>query len=357
MTPYSDLPATAFWRPSVAEIPPEDVAGLWSPKFAIRPEHRIATAGSCFAQHFSAALVARGYRWLDAEPAPPLMKETARRAFNYGVFSFRTGNIYTLRMLRQWLRWAVADAMPQEVWQAGGRYFDPFRPAIEPGGFDSLDDLRQSRRAVLAAIRRAVDEADVLVFTLGLTESWRNRRSGIEYPMCPGTAAGTFDAAEHAFHNHRADDIWSDLRGVLALLARRNRTLRLLLTVSPVPLTATASGRHVLTATTYSKSVLRCVAGQAAEDLPQVDYFPSYEIITGTPFRGRFYADNLRSVLPEGVAFVMDSFFRDQARVFGAADDAAVTASPVARKRTRTAPAAPAGKVICEEAMLDAFAR
>ena len=40
-----------------------------------------------------------------------------------------------------------------------------------------------------------------------------------------------------------------------------NPDLRFLLTVSPVPLTATASGQHVLTATTYSKSVLRSAAG------------------------------------------------------------------------------------------------
>ena len=43
--------------------------------------------------------------------------------------------------------------------------------------------------------------------------------------------------------------------------ARRTPKLRILLTVSPVPLTATAGDDHVLLATTYSKSVLRAGRG------------------------------------------------------------------------------------------------
>ena len=78
-----------------------------------------------------------------------------------------------------------------------------------------------------------------------------------------------------------------------------------------MPLTATASGRHVLTATTYSKSVLRAVAGEAADRHEFVDYFPSFEIITSPVFGGAFFEANRRTVAPAGVEFVMSTFFRE----------------------------------------------
>ena len=66
-------------------------------------------------------------------------------------------------------------------------------------------------------------------------------------------------------------------------------------------------------ATQAAKATLRSVAAEAVADDPLVDYFPSYEIITHPAYRGRFFAPNLRSVLPEGVDHVMTQFFRDQA--------------------------------------------
>jgi len=318
VTPYDDLPAGSFWRPAVAERAPLQIDQLWTPKFPIAPRDRTVTAGSCFAQHIGRALAARGYSWIDAEPAPAGLPEAERGRHHYGTFSFRTGNIYTTNMLAQWLDWAFGDTPPPEdLWEKDGRFFDPFRPAVEPGGFVSREDALASRAVTLAAIRRAVTQADVFVFTLGLTEAWRHSRSGVEYAICPGTLAGKFRPRFHRFVNHGHDAVLGRMRDALAMLRAQNPALRVLLTVSPVPLTATASGVHVLAATSYSKSVLRAVAGTLAEEDPGTDYFPSYEIITGIPFRSMFHAANLRSVLPEGVDFVMDSFFADQARVFG----------------------------------------
>ncbi len=347
--PYKSLPSRAFWKTAVGELSPFAVSGLWQPKFPVLPEHRIATAGSCFAQHIGRALAARGYGWFDAEPAPAIMHEADARDFNYGIFSFRTGNIYTTRMLRQWMEYAFDKAPPpDEVWTDGSRFFDPLRPLIEPGGFASREEMFAARAATLAAIRKAVGTADLFVFTMGLTESWANRETGLEYASCPGTAAGTYDPDQHVFINHRPAAIEADLRTALDVMRAANPDLRVLLTVSPVPLTATASGNHVLPATTWSKSALRAVAGMLAEDLDFVDYFPSYEIITAAPFRGMFFAPNMRSVLPEGVDFVMKNFFADQQAAFGRPKKA--------RKPGKKAPSGP-GAVKCEEELLNAFAK
>jgi hypothetical protein len=69
------------------------------------------------------------------------------------------------------------------------------------------------------------------------------------------------------------------------------------------------SGNHILVATMGSKSILRAVAGQIASQFNFVDYFPSYEIINSTPFRGSFFEPNQRNVNHSGVYHVMNSFF------------------------------------------------
>ncbi len=353
--PYVDLPETAFWKTAVAAQNPLQISDLWHPKFPIAPKHGVITAGSCFAQHFSRALVARGHNWIDAEPAPELLTDAQAAKFNFGVFSVRTGNIYTARMLRQWLSLAFDTAqVDADIWRTGARFFDPLRPTIEPDGFISEDELLQTREATLEAMRRAVQGADVFVFTMGLTECWRNKKTGFEYAMCPGTVAGEFDPARHEFVNQRYTGIARDMQACFKLLRRANPDLKILLTVSPVPLTATASGAHVLTATSHSKSTLRAVAGDLAADHEFVDYFPSYEIITHPAYRGMFYAPNQRSVIAQGVDHVMSQFFACQHRQFP-------WLARQARRRANENPkggeplAATARAVKCDEEMLNAF--
>lgn len=349
--PYSSLGPEAYWRSAVAEAGPHGLSGLWSPKFRIRPRDRIVTAGSCFAQHIGRALGARGYQWYDAEPAPPFLTPEDAYRFNYGVFSFRTGNIYTPKMLLQWLQLAFGTAdVPDEIWQEDGRFYDPLRPVIEPDGFASESELRAVRETTLAALRDAVRSADIFVFTLGLTECWENGETGLQYALCPGTVKGAqFDPSRHVFRNGGFRALFKELQQALRMMRAENPELRVLLTVSPVPLTATASDQHVLTATGYSKSVLRAIAGQMAAEYRFVDYFPSYEIITHPVFRGMYYAPNMRSVEQAGVDTVMGHFFADQARVFGA--------SKPPRRKAAPRPQARPDDVKCEEELLSAFAK
>jgi GSCFA family protein len=349
--PYENMGPEAYWKTAVAVPGAHGLTGLWTPKFAIRPDHRIVTAGSCFAQHIGNALADRGYLWTDCEAAPPYLLGKEARSFGYGIFSFRTGNIYTPSMLLQWLELAYgAREEVRELWETDGRFYDPLRPAIEPDGFASVQEVWAARQGTYAALRRAVETAHVFVFTLGLTERWHNRETGMEYALCPGTVAGTFDPDLHVFSNTNTKVAQRALTRAIRFARSKNPNLKVLLTVSPVPLTATASGGHVLTATQYSKSVLRAVAGMAAESSKHIDYFPSFEIITHPIFRGMFFAPNMRSVVPEGVATVMKHFFADQTRVFGAPK-----AGKTPAQTPDTAPLAEAD-IRCEEELLNAFA-
>lgn len=308
--PYKIKPERAFWRASVGSRHYADLADLWEP-MPLRKSDRIATAGSCFAQHIGNNLAARGAAFMDMEPAPPVFASSAEaRTWGYGVFSCRYGNIYTTRQLIQLFDEAHGNRTPLErVWQKQDRYFDALRVSVDPVGQDSPETVLALRLRHLEAVRRMFAELDVFVFTMGLTEGWENAEDGSMFAVAPGTVAGTYDPERHVFRNLRAAEIRTDMLAFWERLRAVNPGARMLLTVSPVPLAATATDNHVLVATTYSKSVLRAVAGELAEDVADIHYFPSYEIISSHPGRGMFFEPDLRNVNPFGVDFVMTHFF------------------------------------------------
>jgi len=84
--------------------------------------------------------------------------------------------------------------------------------------------------------------------------------------------------------------------------------VKILLTVSPVPLVATYEKRHVLVSNTVSKSVLRVAADEVERAFDNVIYFPSYEIITSPANSGKYYQDDLRRVTDIGIDHVMRVF-------------------------------------------------
>lgn len=307
-SPYQGLGARAYWRTGLAETdyPPVDI---YRAKWALSKQDKIVTAGSCFAQHVGRALRKNGFNVQDAEPAPAHIAPDQVTTHGYGMYSARYGNIYTTRQLRQLLDEAWGDAPAFDaIWRKDGRFYDALRPNIEPEGFVSEAAVREAREEHLAKVREVFTSADVFIFTLGLTEAWFHKPTGQVYPTAPGTIAGKFDDKIHDFVNFRLADVRADLVAALARLKKLNPNLRVLLTVSPVPLTATASDAHVLSATTYSKSVLRACTGELFADFPEVDYFPSYEIVTSTKAGTSFFETNLRSVTDAGVARVMAVF-------------------------------------------------
>lgn len=308
--PYENLEDRAYWRSGVAGPGIAGLSELYRPKFPIKPRHRIVTAGSCFAQHIARRLAERGFGYRDYEPAPALLPDDQRAAFGYGVYSARYGNLYTVRQLVQTFDRAFGRAEPRDqAWEHDGRCVDPFRPTIEPGGFESRTEMQAARDSHFEAVRRVFTESEIFIFTLGLTEAWENAEDGFVYPVCPGVAGGVFDPDRHRFRNFTYPEVMTDMEGFLERLAGVNPKARVMLTVSPVPLTATAAGGHVLSATTYSKAVLRAVAGDVASRHRHVDYFPSFEIVTTWANHGRFFEPNLRSVTSEGVDTVMGHFF------------------------------------------------
>ncbi len=310
--PYKSLPDNQFWRKSIANKPIYEVDPVNSMPFRIEKNDKVATAGSCFAQHIASRLSDADFSYFVTESAPKGMNLEEAKLKNYGVFSARYGNIYTARQLVQMFDRAYGRFTPLDtVWtHPKSGYVDPFRPQIESKGFLSHEALESSREVHLSCVRNMLEQSDVFIFTLGLTEAWVSKLDGAVFPLAPGVAGGTFDDEKYEFKNFSVDEVIGDLKDFVNRLYSVNPTCRVLLTVSPVPLIATYEQQHVLVSTTYSKSVLRVAAQQICSLFENVSYFPSFEVITGNYNKGNYFEEDLRSVRKEGVDHVMRLFFR-----------------------------------------------
>ena len=313
--PYEDLPERQFWKKAIGERYPLAIDQLYDKKYPISINDGIATCGSCFAQHIGRRLQASGFNYLDVEKAPDTIPAQERVANGYGIYSARYGNVYTSTQLLQLTERALGQRKYDEVWalppdKSGSIWYaDPFRPNLTPVGYATPAEMFAEQKRHLASVRELFTQLDIFIFTMGLTEHWYNKTTGAAYPISPGITAGKFDPDIHAFRNLNYEETMRDMLIFIELMKGINPNFKMLLTVSPVPLTATAENRHVLVSTIHSKSILRAVAGELASRFDFIDYFPSFEIVMSPPFRGMFFQNNMRSVHEQGVDFVMSHFF------------------------------------------------
>lgn len=309
--PYKSIPSTSWWSKSVASKNPTDIDTQVTSKFKIKKSDKIATAGSCFAEKITTALKNKNYNYFITEKAPKFIDEKTKARWNYETFTARYGNVYTCRQLLQLLQRSFNKINPKSeeiYWKKN--YYDPLRPFIQPNGFTSLNALLEDRKYHLEMVQKMFQETNIFIFTMGLTESWVHKPSGITYPVCPGCSYGEFQSNKYSYVNSGVQQTSNDLDSFISKLKEINPNCKIILTVSPVPLIATMSPSGVARSTTYSKSVLRCVAEEMVLKWDHVDYFSSYEVITGTFNQKSYFSENKRHIEPIGVDHVMKLFFR-----------------------------------------------
>lgn len=308
--PYQSLPEERLWRSAVSErvwtaLEPGCING-----FRIQPGEKLASLGSCFAANVVKHLRKQGHPVFFAEQAPTAMSVKDAEARSYFEFSVRAGNVYTSAQLVELFEQALGLRAPIEDFYtaADGSVFDLLRPSIEPGGYASLHEAKADRLHHLQCVKRMIERMQVFVFTMGLTEGWKHRSRGFHYPVCPGTVAGRFDASQHAPVQLRFTEVLSQMQRVVSLIRSKNPACKIVLTVSPVALSATHQARHVLVATLGAKSVLRAVAEELCQQDPGICYFPSYELIASAASMGQFLDESLRGANQRGIGHVMQVF-------------------------------------------------
>jgi hypothetical protein len=307
--PYENIPSEKLWKSFVPQQSWRDLKIADEAKFKINPGSKIATAGSCFAQHIAKFLKNTGKSAYIVEKPHPILDSESQEYKSYELYTARYGNIYTARQcLELYLQAFGLIPMVEDYCIEDEKIYDLMRPQAVPEGFSSINEYREDRNYHLSCVRSMFENSDIFVFTLGLTEAWFNKLSGHTYPVCPGTAKGVFDSEKHFFHNFNYSEIMADMEHLIERLALINPTLKIILTVSPVSLVATNTRNNVLLASSYSKSVLRAVCGDIHEKYSNVQYFPSYEIINHCASFGQYLSDNLRDVSPRGIEHVMSVF-------------------------------------------------
>lgn len=303
-TPYSDQPPESFWR--------ESVSNNFDPRKLLKKSpfqigDRVMSAGSCFAANMVPYLESAGIEYIRTETPHPAFAHLPEN-FDYRNYSAAYGNIYTARQLLQLLRRCTECFKPgEDRWHQGGMVIDSFRPGLMyPARSDvEFDALTRQH---LAAVRRAFELATLFVFTFGLTEAWLSTQDGAVFPSVPGAGGkGTFDQSKYRFHNFTVSETANDFKAFVTEVRKINPNLRIAVSVSPVPLVATATGDHVLVATIKSKSILRAAADEVVSASDGVSYLPAYDIITGPQAPHNFFEPNRRSVSKKGIEAVMEA--------------------------------------------------
>lgn len=300
-TPYEKKPNFQFHNRVMRAKHPSFFDPIVDTKFKISDNDQIMTIGSCFAQHLS--------NWLSIHTSNFLKNEDD--IFGGRItFSGNYGNVYSVAQLLQLFDRAFGQYTPNmETWtNAGGRFFDPLRPSVMPNGLNEHTEVLDYRSSHEAKVKELFSTADVLVFTLGLTEMWVRSSDNAVLPLAPGVLAGSYDPNEVIFHNATFMEVTESLTNFIEKLYSVNPSCKILLTVSPVPLAATYEHRHVSVASMASKSILRAAVETVVQAHDHVDYFPSFEIFYTPGIGNGYFSSDMRHVLPEGVEHAMKIF-------------------------------------------------
>lgn len=263
------------------------------PDFHFTKDQKFFAIGSCFAKNISKRLALDGYNVLSATGT-----QGERR------------NRYTPPAIYQELAWAGEiyrrddmvrdeDILPLLIELSPGKWADLWS-LTERGSETSLDAAIERRKALYAYFRGAF-QADVVIITLGLIESWWDELSQ-SYVVFDTPWARRPDRERFQFEKLSFDKCKDYVDRALKLLLEGKK--RVLITTSPVILARTFTDQDVIVANSHSKSVLRAVAGELADVYADVDYFPSYEIATLTR-RPEVWEDDLIHIQPNFIARIM----------------------------------------------------
>jgi hypothetical protein len=210
------------------------------------------------------------------------------------------GTVFQPLALAQLLRAAAGEEQDwqQHVVEARGRWqsYD-FHSTI---GAESPVELLQTIQETVRRVGDFVRTADVVVLTLGTAWAYRLRETGELVSNLHKLPAGLFEKELLT-----ADEIVNSLAEVHALLRRMNPEIRIILTVSPV--------RHIkdtLPLNAVSKSVLRVACHYLSELLPNVSYFPAYELLTDDLRDYRFYAADMLHPSEVAEDYIWERFAR-----------------------------------------------
>jgi hypothetical protein len=263
-----------------------------TPKFKLQRDDKVYAIGSCFARGLENSLIARKIAVESAAPEFARLQPVNREASGLGFI-----NKYNTFSILNELRWALdpnavfpVDSIVQVTDMT---WSDPHTtPKLKLAGLEETLE----RRSLMRMVTKRIVDCRAAIITLGLVEVWRDVQTDVYINYTPLPALLKTQPGRYEFHLTSFTENWANLEAIHALLSRYGHPeLRIVVTVSPVPLQTTFSKMDVVVANTYSKSLLRTVAQEWAAAHDNVDYFPSYEIVQNSD-RAAVWQPDLRHV-------------------------------------------------------------
>lgn len=166
------------------------------------------------------------------------------------------------------------------------------------------------RRKEIFAVLSHLFSANVVVLTLGTLECWYDHDTCRYIEQFPAGAELKSLRGRFEFRLLGFSDALDFLKRTIDLIQTVGTPGKhIVITVSPVPLGVTFTGQDVLFANMYSKATLRAVAETVCRSTLDVEYFPSYEIVTLTRST-EFWEDDLIHVTESCVNSIVAQFLR-----------------------------------------------
>ncbi|MCR9147575.1 MAG: GSCFA domain-containing protein [Rhodobacteraceae bacterium] len=246
--------------------------------FTAGPGDTFFAIGSCFARNVEERLEGAG------------AKVSSRRINirDMGHGSAREGGIfnkYTPVSILQELKWAAGiENYPEAALleERKDSFYDPYLSS--KAGRGNIEQM-MARRAEIGQYFAQAFDADIVVITLGLIESWVDRETGLSLNEAPTPKLLARAGDRFGFETLDLETCEEAVKETIAILKTHGKPgQRIVMTVSPVPLGRTFTDQDIIVANMTSKSTLRVVAMRQAEQTEGLDYFPSYEaVVTSDP--------------------------------------------------------------------------
>jgi len=160
-----------------------------------------------------------------------------------------------------------------------------------PGGSAVTVERAGQRRAEIDAVYARLPDCAAVILSLSHIEAWFDRDTKTYLNRFPPPEVLRRENKRFVLRVLDLKQAYQLLEPAVALLA--DRGIKVLLSVSPMPLQTTLSGVDAVSANMYSKSVSRVCAQMLCEKFTGVDYFPSYEMAMSAGLAG-FEDDHIR---------------------------------------------------------------
>lgn len=239
------------------------------PKFQLdlASDKPVFTIGSCFARNIEEALAPLGVPLPTREFKVPKAEWTGRS--NGLLNEYNPGSI-SQKILQTVNK---KTAVKETIIEHSGSFHD----LLLCGGAGVTLERALERRREIDDVYANMLNSEVVIITLGFVECWVDLETRMWLNRMPTVEKSPDKKLRFLFKRLGVADALPMLEEAMAALQKLDK--KVILTVSPVPMSGTFSGQDCVMANEYSKAVLRVCAQELCANFSNVDYYPSYEMV------------------------------------------------------------------------------